>query len=66
MELLKEKIRDTALLLDGGIVKVDMFLNHQLDTALLYEMGKEFRKLFPSDKITKILTYTQEASLCVK
>ena len=56
MELLKDKIRDTALLLDGGIVKVDMFLNHQLDTALLYEMGKEFRKLFPTDKITKILT----------
>ena len=56
MELLKEKIRDTALLLDGGIVKVDMFLNHQLDTALLYEMGKEFKKRFPSDKITKILT----------
>ncbi len=56
MELLKEKIRDTALLLDGGIVKVDMFLNHQLDVSLLNEMGKEFRQRFPSDKITKILT----------
>lgn len=56
MELLKEKIKNTAVLLDGGIVKVDMFLNHQLDTKLLYEIGKEFRRLFPSDKITKILT----------
>ena len=56
MELLKQKIRDTAVLLDGGIVKVDMFLNHQIDTKLLYEIGAEFRRLFPSDKITKILT----------
>lgn len=56
MELLERKIRENALLLDGGIVKVDMFLNHQIDVALLYEVGREFRKRFPSDKITKILT----------
>lgn len=47
MELLKQKIRENAILLDGDIVKVDMFLNHQLDTALLYEIGGEFRRLFP-------------------
>lgn len=56
MELLKQKIRENAILLDGDIVKVDMFLNHQLDTALLYEIGGEFRRLFPSKTITKILT----------
>ncbi len=56
MELLKQKIKDSAILLDGGIVKVDMFLNHQIDTKLLYEIGAEFRRRFPSDKITKILT----------
>lgn len=56
MELLKKKIRETAVLLDGGIIKVDMFLNHQIDTTLLYEIGAELRRLFPSDKITKILT----------
>lgn len=56
MKLLEEKITQCAAVLPGGIVKVDMFLNHQLDTALLYEIGAEFRRLFPSDKITKILT----------
>lgn len=56
MEILKEKIKETAVLLDGGIIKVDMFLNHQLDTSLIYEVGAEFRRRFPSNKITKILT----------
>lgn len=56
MKLLEDKIRQCAAVLPGGIVKVDMFLNHQLDTALLYEVGAEFRRLFPSKQITKILT----------
>ncbi|MDP4133465.1 MAG: xanthine phosphoribosyltransferase [Bacillota bacterium] len=56
MELLKKKIVECGKLLDGDIIKVDMFLNHQLDVCLLNEIGKEFKRLFPSDKITKILT----------
>ena len=38
------------------ILKVDSFLNHQMDIDLINEIGKEFRRRFPSDKITKILT----------
>ncbi len=56
MKLLEDKIIQCATVLEGGIVKVDMFLNHQLDTGLLYEVGAEFRRVFPSEKITKILT----------
>ena len=50
MQLLEERIRR------DGILKVDSFLNHQMDVELFQEMGKEFRKLFPSEKINKILT----------
>ena len=40
----------------GNVLKVDSFLNHQMDIDLINEIGKEFRRRFPSDKITKILT----------
>lgn len=56
MELLKERIIAEGKTVGTDVVKVDMFLNHQIDVDLLCEIGKEFRKRFPSDKITKILT----------
>ena len=56
MKLLEEKIISDGLILDGDILKVDNFLNHQMDTRLLDEMGKEFKRLFNDKKITKILT----------
>ena len=56
MELLKQKIVDEGKVIGTDVVKVDMFLNHQIDVELLNEIGKEFRKRFPSDKITKIVT----------
>ena len=56
MELLKEKILKEGKVLKGNVLKVDSFLNHQMDIPFINELGKEFRRLFPSDKITKILT----------
>ena len=56
MELLKERIRKDGVIKEGNVLKVDSFLNHQMDIALINEMGKEFRRLFPDDSINKILT----------
>lgn len=56
MKLLEDKILSCATVLPGNILKVDSFLNHQLDVNLLSELGKEFYRLFEEYKITKILT----------
>ncbi len=56
MQLLEERIRKDGVVKQGNVLKVDSFLNHQMDVELFNEMGKEFRRLFPSDKINKILT----------
>lgn len=56
MQLLEERIRRDGTIKPGNVLKVDGFLNHQMDVELFNEMGKEFRRLFPSEKITKILT----------
>ena len=56
MKLLEERIRKDGVVKEGNVLKVDSFLNHQMDIELFNEMGKEFRRLFPSEKINKILT----------
>lgn len=56
MKLLEDRIRRDGRVKAGNVLKVDSFLNHQLDIDLYNEMGKEFRRLFPSDNITKLLT----------
>ncbi len=56
MKLLEEKILNFGTVLPGNILKVDSFLNHQIDVALLSELGKEFYRLFSTYNITKILT----------
>ena len=56
MQLLKERIVKDGTVKPGNVLKVDSFLNHQMDIDLINEIGKEFRRRFPSDKITKILT----------
>lgn len=57
MELLKEKIKSEGIALSDQVLKVDSFLNHQLDPQLMMEMGKEFARYFNGEKkITKILT----------
>ena len=56
MQLLEDRIRRDGVVRDGGVLKVDSFLNHQMDIALFGEMGKEFHRLFGSEGVTKILT----------
>lgn len=56
MELLKERILKDGVVKPGNVLKVDSFLNHQMDIDLINKIGKEFRRRFPSEKITKILT----------
>ncbi|AFQ43490.1 xanthine phosphoribosyltransferase [Desulfosporosinus meridiei] len=56
MELLKNKIRDTARISEDRIIQVDNFLNHQLDISLFNEIGKEFKRRFADKEITKIIT----------
>lgn len=56
MKLLEDRIRKDGLIKEGNILKVDAFLNHQMDVELFDKMGKEFRRLFADRPINKILT----------
>ena len=56
MELLKERILKDGTIKPGNILKVDSFLNHQMDISLINEIGKEFKRRFSDVPITKILT----------
>ena len=56
MKLLEERISKDGVVKKGNVLKVDSFLNHQLDIKLYNEMGKEFKRLFADKNITKILT----------
>ena len=56
MELLKQRILKDGTVKPGNILKVDNFLNHQIDIELFNEMGKEFKRLFADEPITKIIT----------
>ncbi|PEA55784.1 xanthine phosphoribosyltransferase [Bacillus pseudomycoides] len=56
MKLLQEKIMREGKVLSDDVLKVDAFLNHQIDPVLMQEIGKEFAKRFKADKITKIVT----------
>ncbi|MGV7118885.1 xanthine phosphoribosyltransferase [Paenibacillus kyungheensis] len=56
MKELQERIRQEGQILSEKVLKVDSFLNHQVDTQLAVEIGKEFARLFAHEKITKVLT----------
>ena len=56
MEYLREKILKEGKIKEGGILKVDSFLNHQIDVECLNEIGKEFKRRFSDSVINKILT----------
>ncbi|MDF2843723.1 MAG: xanthine phosphoribosyltransferase [Herbinix sp.] len=56
MQLLKDRIRKDGKIRSGNVLKVDSFLNHQMDIELFGEIGKEFKKRFADCEITKILT----------
>ncbi|MEG1633240.1 MAG: xanthine phosphoribosyltransferase [Oscillospiraceae bacterium] len=56
MELLERRIREDGTVLPGGVLKVDGFLNHQMDIALFEKMADEFYRLYSACGINKILT----------
>ena len=56
MQALKERIQNEGKILPGNIIKVDGFLNHRVDTALLAGIAEEFKKFFDTTKITVVLT----------
>ena len=56
MQLLEERIRKDGIVKPGNILKVDSFLNHQMDIPFINELGKEFKRRFADAPITKILT----------
>ncbi len=56
MNFLEERILNDGVVKEGNVLKVDSFLNHQMDIALLDEIGKEFYRRFKDKPITKVLT----------
>jgi xanthine phosphoribosyltransferase len=56
MRLLEEKISTEGKVLSENVLKVDSFLNHQIDPQLMLEIGKEFARIFAGEGITKIVT----------
>ena len=56
MKLLEDRILRDGIVREGGVLKVDSFLNHQMDISLLKEMGREFARLFGDCGVNKILT----------
>ncbi len=56
MQLLKDRIRKDGKIKSGDVLKVDSFLNHQMDIKLFVEIGKEFKRRFADCEVNKILT----------
>ena len=56
MKLLEERIQKDGVVKEGNVLKVDSFLNHQMDVNLFHEMGLEWKRLFEGKNINKILT----------
>ena len=56
MNLLQEKIIKEGVIKPGNVLKVDSFLNHQIDVPFISELGKEFKTLFAGKQVDKILT----------
>lgn len=56
MKLLEDRIRKDGIIREGNVLKVDSFINHQMDIKLFEEMAKEWKRLFADKRINKILT----------
>lgn len=56
MNFLEERIARDGVVKEGNVLKVDSFLNHQMDVSLFHQMGEEFRRRFAGKNINKILT----------
>ncbi len=56
MQLLEDRIIKDGKVFSGNVLKVDSFLNHQIDVELLDKMGSEVKQLFENENVTKVLT----------
>jgi len=56
MKLMEDRIRKDGVVKGTDVLKVDSFLNHQMDVELLREVGEEFKRLYGDENVTKILT----------
>lgn len=56
MRILRDRIKEESKIIEGEIIRVDSFLNHQVDIKLLEEIGKEFKKRFADIEVNKIVT----------
>ena len=56
MNFLEERIAKDGVVKPGNVLKVDSFLNHQMDVTLMDQMGEEFKRRFADKTITKVLT----------
>lgn len=56
MKMLEDRIRKDGLVREGNVLKVDSFINHQMDIPLFREMAKEWKRLFDGKPINKVLT----------
>lgn len=56
MNFLEERIAKDGIVKPGNVLKVDSFLNHQMDIGLLEEIGREFKRRFADKNVTKVLT----------
>lgn len=56
MKLLEERILKDGKIKQGDVLKVDSFINHQIDIPFIVQLAKEFKRIFGNEKITKILT----------
>ena len=56
MNFLEERIVKDGIVKPGNVLKVDSFLNHQMDIALMEEIGREFKRRFGHKPVTKVLT----------
>ncbi len=56
MKLLEDRIRKDGKVFEGNVLKVDSFLNHQIDVPFIRELALEWKRLFEGEEITKILT----------
>ena len=68
MKMLEERIRKDGIVREGNVLKVDSFINHQMDIPLFREMAKEWKRLFAGKTINKVLTIEasgMEADACI-
>ena len=56
MKMLEDRIRKDGIVREGNVLKVDSFINHQMDIPLFREMAKEWKRLFDGKPINKVLT----------